>query len=699
MDDRSDLLIELGTEELPPTALRRLRDDFSALIVGGLRDAGLEPGTTKSFATPRRLAVAIQGLRIQQPEQVVERRGPAVAAAFDQDGQPTRAAIGFASSCGAEVSDLERVETEKGAWLYYRGHKAGRPASELIAALLPEVIHKLPVPKRMRWGDHEHSFVRPVHWLVVLLGDEVVDASVLGVASSRTSRGHRFHGPASLEIASAASYEKQLHENAHVIADLDARRQEVLRQVEAAARTAGGVAMIDEALLEEVTALVEWPAAIIGTFEKRFLDIPPEVLVSSMQGHQRYFPVRGSDDQLLPSFVTIANLESRNPDEVARGNQRVIRPRLADAEFFWQQDRREPLSQRIEKLKEIIFQKRLGSLYDKAVRVAALSRQLAPEFGVDPTTAERAALLGKCDLLTEMVGEFPELQGIMGRYYAAHEGLGDGIPEALEQHYQPRFAGDQIPTSPLGQVLAVAERADTLIGIFAIGQAPSGDKDPFALRRAGLGLMRILVESQRQIPLLALFGRAADHLPEDVKGDAVVDAVFEFCMDRLKAYYLDQGLLPELFEAVRDVRVNDGEPVDEPVDFDRRIHACSAFLQLDAARSLAAANKRVNNILRKADGVDIPEVPSADLLQVEAEKTLYAVIEPLTKKVTNLARQGDYQQALEQLATARDGVDAFFDQVMVMDEDMEVRGNRLALLRQLSQLFTSVADISRLPSQ
>ena len=702
MAERADFLIELGTEELPPTALRGLRDAFRELLLSGIERAGLDPGRCQAYASPRRLALVVAGVLTAQPEQQIERRGPGVRAAFDDAGRPTRAAEGFARSCGTTVEALERLRTEKGEWLLYRGREPGVPAEALLPGIVEQAVTHLPVPKRMRWGAEPHAFVRPVHWLVALLGQRVVDMTVLGVRSGRETRGHRFHAPEPITINAAADYERDLRETGWVLADFDLRRREIRRQAEAAAADLGGHVVIEDPLLDEVTALVEWPVAVVGGFEDRFLQVPAEAVISSMQGHQKYFPVRDEGGRLMPRFIAMANLASRDPGEVARGNERVIRPRLADAEFFWHQDKRKPLIQRVDSLKEIVFQKDLGSLYDKAVRVAALGRQLATRFSVTPDAAERAAFLAKCDLMTEMVGEFPELQGIMGRYYARHDGLGEGIPEALDEQYQPRFAGDRIPPSALGRVLGIAERTDTLVGIFAIGQAPTGDKDPFALRRAGLGLMRILVEGEHGLSLLDLFETAASHLPEDVNGEAVVENVFEFCLERLRAYYLEQGFAPELFEAVRAVTVVDAHgstrPVDDPLDFDRRLRACAAFRELEAAGSLAAANKRVQNILRKSARISLPAEPSPALFQQEEERALARVIAPLSEAVESLAAEGRYQASLERLAEAREVVDAFFDEVMVMSEDPKVRANRLALLEELSRLFSSVADISRLPA-
>ncbi len=700
MSDTRDLLVELGTEELPPTALRGLMDAFAHNLVQGLEKAGLAFTGHHAYASPRRLAVQVEGLQEHQADEPLVRRGPALSAAYDTDGNMTKAGEGFARSCGVAPEALETLETDKGAWLIYRGVRKGKATVELLPELVDQALAKLPIPKRMRWGAGDAAFVRPVHWLVLLFGDQLVPARILGVDSGRETRGHRFHAPDPLFIDSPGDYANLLREKGRVVADFRERRELVHDGARKAALAMNGEAVLDEALLDEVTALVEWPVPIVGSFDERFLEVPPEALISSMQGHQKYFPVRDANGRLMPRFITMANLESRDPQQVAHGNERVIRPRLADAAFFWEQDRRRPLAERVEGLKDIVFQQRLGTLHDQALRVASLARHLADPFGVAPAVAEQAAMLARCDLLTEVVAEFPELQGIMGRYYAQHDGLGDGIPEALDEFYQPRFAGDRVAASPLGQLLAIASRADTLVGIFAIGQSPTGDKDPFGLRRSALGLLRTLIERERSLSLQALLELAAEHQPDDVNAMAQVGPVLGFCMERLRGYYLEQGYAPELFEAVRAVRVtaeNDApRPIDDPLDFHRRLLACADFQRLDAAASLAAANKRVINILRKADLR--PGQPEPGLFQCREERTLFDTIQPLAEEVTALAEQGDYAQALERLAGARTAVDAFFDQVMVMADDTRVRNNRLALLQQLATLFGSVADISQLPT-
>ncbi|MFV8834993.1 glycine--tRNA ligase subunit beta [Aquisalimonas sp. APHAB1-3] len=691
MAEFNDLLIEIGTEELPPTALRSLRDAFTRGVTGGLDEAGIGFDGARSFASPRRLAILVEGLVDRQPDQTEERKGPAVTAAFDADGNPTKAAEGFARSCGVAVADLATESTKKGEWLMYRGTREGAATVALLPDIIQAALDALPIPKRMRWGAGSATFVRPVHWSVALYGDDVVPMTLLETRAGRHTRGHRFHAPDAIELANAGEYARRLEQDGWVIADLDERRARIEEHARAAAKELGGNILADDALLDEVAALVEWPVVMVGGFDERFLDVPAEALISSMQGHQKYFPILDGGGKLLPRFVMVANLESRDPREVVRGNERVIRPRLADAEFFWQQDRRRSLADRVDDLHNIVFQDKLGTLHDKQRRVAALARTIAPAFGADPDLSERAAMLGKCDLVTEMVDEFPELQGTMGRYYAAHDGEDDAVAAAMEEQYQPRFAGDVTPAGAVGQVLAVADRADTLTGIFAIGQGPTGDKDPFALRRAGLGLVRILIERERALSLQELLGKAAAQLPTELRGEEHVDTVRAFCLERLKRYYQDQGIGAELFDAV------DALGIDDPVDFHRRLQACSEFLHMEEADSLASANKRVRNILRKLDGSP-PETVDSGLLQMTEERQLADLLEPLMVEVDDLSSRGDYRSALQRLASVRDPVDAFFDGVMVMADDDAVRRNRLALLARLNTLFGRVADLSRLPT-
>ncbi|HEX5513117.1 MAG TPA: glycine--tRNA ligase subunit beta [Gammaproteobacteria bacterium] len=690
MAEQRDFLVELGAEELPPKALQRLSRAFRDELVQGLATAGLSHGTVHAYATPRRLAVLVEQLAAQQPDQSIERRGPALAAAFDGSGKPTPAALGFARSCGVDIEALQTLETDKGAWLVYRGEQRGAAATALLPQLVQQALDKLPIPKRMRWGSSRTEFVRPVHWLVMLFGDAVVPGKVLGIDSGNISHGHRFHAPQPIQLRSPAEYSERLAQEGRVIVSFAERRQRVLAQVQAAAAEAGGRAVIDDELLDEVTALVEWPVAIVGRFEEEFLEVPAEALISSMQGHQRYFPVRDAQDRLLPIFITVANIESRDPEVVRQGNERVIRPRLADAAFFWNQDRKRPLADRVEPQREIVFQQRLGSVYAKTERVAALCEHLANVLGSDATQAARAGWLSRCDLSTEMVGEFPELQGIMGRYYAVHDQEPAAVADALDEQYRPRFAGDAVAETRLGQILAVADRADTLVGIFAIGREPSGDKDPFALRRAALGLMRTIIERELDVDLRELLATAARHLPSELKAGEKVEQVFDFCLERLRGYYADQDIATELFDAVAALR-----PV-RPLDFHHRLLACQAFVRLPEAEALAAANKRIRNILRKATE-EVPATVDQSALQEAEEKALQAAVEAAAVEVEPLLAQHRYASALTRLAQLRGPVDQFFDKVLVMADDPRVRANRLALLQRLEGLFLRIADISRLP--
>ncbi len=687
--NRRDLLIEIGTEELPPKALRRLSGALAEGIREGLEKAGLGFGDLKPYASPRRLAVLVADLAEAQPDREELRRGPALAAAFDDDGCPTKAAEGFARSCGVAVEALERLETDKGAWLAYRLKQQGRPTTELVPDILDNALKRLPIPKRMRWGSLDVEFVRPVHWVVLLFGDEVIETEVLGVRTGRESRGHRFHHPGPLYIGEPGAYAPVLETEGRVVADLDARREAIRGQVIEAGRRLGGEALIDEDLLEEVTALVEWPVAVAGSFEERFLEVPAEALISTMQDHQKYFPVVDGEGRLLPHFITISNIDSRDPEQVRLGNERVIRPRLSDAAFFWEQDRKRPLADRVEQLGDMVFQKKLGTLLDKSRRVSGLAGHIASLIEGDPALAERAALLAKCDLLTQMVYEFPELQGIMGRYYARHDGEPEEVAEALDEQYMPRFAGDELPRTRTGMALALADRLDTLVGIFAIGQAPTGDKDPFALRRAALGVLRILIERSLDLDLEDLLREAAARFDEDLGAQAVVETVFDFVMDRLRAYYAEAGVPVNTFEAVRARRPT------RPLDFDRRLKAVQAFGQRPEAESLAAANKRIGNILRKAEEA-IPEQVDETLLKETAERELAREVEAAAAEVEPLLDAGDYGPALDRLAGLRSVVDRFFDEVMVMAEDKALRRNRLALLGRLQGLFLRVADIGRL---
>jgi glycyl-tRNA synthetase beta chain len=713
MTAKRDFLVEIGTEELPPKALRVLEQAFAAELVSGLAKTGLEHGEVRSFATPRRLAVVVRGLTAQQPDQKIERRGPPVSAAFDAEGLPTRAAQSFAATWKISLEELQRRDEGKGTFLYYIGVKAGAPAVELLPGLVQSALDALPIPRRMRWGAGEAQFVRPVHWIVMLYGKEVVPASLLDTASGNLTRGHRFHAPKPLRLSSPSAYERTLRERGYVVADFEARRSMIREGVAAVAAGLGGRPLMSAALLDEVTALVEWPVPLAGRFDDRFLSLPREVLISTLEDHQRYFPVASADGSLLAHFVTVANIESRDAAKVIEGNQRVVRPRLADAAFFWEQDRKSPLAARAEGLAKVTFQAKLGSLGDKTRRVAALAAEIAQaraqsaahEAG-SVTLARRAAELCKCDLLTAMVGEFPELQGIMGTYYALADGEAAEVATAIREHYQPRGAGDELPATETGTTLAIADKLDTLAAIFAIGEKPTGTKDPFGLRRAAIGVIRILIETRLELDVARLLDRAVTRVREDIEKSAaaagkpaavlaaasIAAEVYDYVLERLRAYYLERtaSITTEMFDAVLATR-----PAS-PLDFDARLEALSTFLALPEAASLTAANKRVANILRKA-GARGPSEIDPGALHAPAERQLFEALRERRDAVTAATARKDYAGSLALLAQLRPMVDAFFDQVMVMDEDPKLRANRLTLLARMRELFAGVADLSRLP--
>ncbi|RUR30089.1 glycine--tRNA ligase subunit beta [Vreelandella andesensis] len=682
------LLLELGAEELPPTALDALSDAFAAGIEKGLQEAEIPFQSVVAYATPRRLAVQVTDLADKQPDREVERRGPALAAAF-KNGAPTKAAEGFARSCGVSVDELIHLETDKGTWLGYREQQQG----ENVQALLPEMIRKtlqsLPVPKNMRWGSSRVEFSRPVHWLVALYGSNVIAAEALGLQSSRTTYGHRFHAPNAIQLEHADDYLAAL-ENAYVLADRQRRRERIREQVLAEAEVQEANAVIDEELLVEVSGLVEWPVALTGSFDERFLEVPAECLISSMKANQKYFHLLDDQGKLKPLFITISNIDSADPQQVISGNEKVIRPRLADAAFFYDMDRKHSLASRIPQLESVVFQQQLGTLSDKARRSTAIATYIAEQINGDVNHAQRAVALAKCDLVTEMVLEFPELQGIMGRYYAEQDGEPAEVAQALEEQYLPRFASDDIPQSPAGQALALADRLDTLIGIFGIGQRPTGAKDPFALRRASIGVLNILVKGQLNLDLRELLSVATEQHQGLPKAEGLVEDVLTYMLDRFRAWGQEEGISAEMYLAVRS------RPVTKPLDFARRLRAVKAFAQREEATALAAANKRVSNILSKQEHNGSTHVDQS-LLQEEAEKALFNAVTASQQRVAPLFAAGDYQQALDALATLREPVDAFFDQVMVMADDSAVRHNRLALLASLQALFLEVADISQLP--
>jgi glycyl-tRNA synthetase beta chain len=688
--DKRDLLFELRTEELPPRTLQTLSTALTEGIVKGLDAAGLAHGKVRGFATPRRLAVLIAACAESAPDRQVERRGPPVANAFDAAGSPTQAASAFARSCGVSVNELERLVTEKGAWLVFRGMERGASTAALLAGIINTAIAALPIARRMRWGARTAEFVRPVHGAVLLYGEEVVPFEVLGLTTGRVTIGHRFHAPRPISLKSAGSYESRL-KSAKVVADFALRRERVRAGVAAAAQAAGGSALIEDALLDEVTALVEWPVPIAGRFEERFLALPREVVIATIQDHQRYFAIEGPNGRLTGGFVTVSNIQSREPDRVREGNERVVRPRLNDAAFFWDQDRKVPLAQRAAELKGVTFQAKLGSYAEKTARVKALAATIARRIGAGVEVGT-AAELAKADLLTAMVGEFPELQGIMGRYYAAAEGYPEEVSRAIEEHYRPRFAGDALPSGKTGQALALADKIDTLAGIFAIEQRPTGAKDPFGLRRAALGILRILLEGRLDLDLNALIEESAAAQP--MPRAATAREVSDFLGERLRGLLIEraEGVTTEMVDAVLVNR-----PAS-PVDAESRLHALQEFLRLPDAGVLTAINKRIGNILKKAAPEGTATVQAALFGEPDgAEARLHRVVGEIAQTVDGAVAGRRYADTLRALIALRAPVDEFFEHIMVMDENLERRANRLALLRDVQRLLGSVADLSRLP--
>ena len=683
-----DFLFELGTEELPPKSLQSLSQALGQEVESSLQSTGLEYGEVRLYAAPRRLALTIKALQTKQTDRETERKGPAEAAAFEDDGSPTKAVIGFARSCGVEVDQLDRVETPKGIWMSYQITSKGAPTIELLPEIIQTALDRLPIPKRMRWGSSDAEFLRPVHWVVAMLGTTVVPATLYGITSGNQTQGHRFHHPEKITISSADSYATQLESDGMVLADSKNRKEKILQQVAAVAEKLGGHAVIDAALLDEVTALVEWPVAVGGSFEKRFLEVPQEALIASMQGHQKFFPVVNGSEELMAHFITVSNIESSDPTMVQSGNERVIRPRLSDAAFFWEQDLSQALSSHQDGLKKVVYQDKLGSLLDKSERVAQLASTIASELGSSTEHANRAAMLGKCDLLTNMVKEFPELQGTMGRYYAEHDNEPVEVSAALDEQYMPRFSGDQLPSTPTGEAVALAERIDSMVGIFGIGMVPTGDKDPFALRRAALGVLRIMVENSHPLNLLRLIQSAAEGYGDKIDG-GTAQKVFAFMLERLRGYYRDQNISPAVFESVLSCQP------PQPMDFDLRISAVNSFVDSEEAVGLSAANKRIHNLLKKADDVVDGQVDVA-LLEEEAEKSLHSRLDQIRQQLDDALQQNDYGTALKLLSGLRGSVDQFFDTVMVMADDQDIRNNRLALLSQLRNQFLRIADISLL---
>ncbi|YCI29210.1 glycine--tRNA ligase subunit beta [Erwinia sp. PK3-005] len=688
MTDKT-FLVEIGTEELPPKALRNLAESFAAQLTAELDSAGLAHGEVTWYAAPRRLALKVANLSAAQPDREIEKRGPAIAAAFDASGAPTKAAEGWARGCGITVDQAERLKTDKGEWLMYRAQVQGESAQKLLPGMIAAALAKLPVPKLMRWGDSDVQFVRPVHTVTLLLGDELIPATILGIESGRTLRGHRFMGEPEFTIDHADQYPEILETRGKVMADYNARKAKIKADAEAAARQIGGNPDLSDSLLEEVTSLVEWPVVLTATFEEKFLAVPAEALVYTMKGDQKYFPVYGNDGKLLPHFIFVANVESSDPQQIIAGNEKVVRPRLADAEFFFNTDRKKRLEDNLPRLETVLFQQQLGTLRDKTDRIQALAGWIAAQIGADVNMATRAGLLSKCDLMTNMVFEFTDTQGVMGMHYARHDGEAEEVAVALNEQYQPRFAGDDLPSSPVACALAIADKMDTLAGIFGIGQHPKGDKDPFALRRAALGVLRIIVEKHLPLDLQTLTEEAVRLYGSKLSNGKVVDEVIDFMLGRFRTWYQEEGHSVDTIQAVLARRPT------RPADFDARMKAVSHFRTLEDAATLAAANKRVSNILAKATE-PLNSSVQASLLKENEEIKLATFVTALESKLQPWFAEGRYQDALIELAQLREAVDNFFDKVMVNAEDPAVRINRLTLLAKLRQLFLQVADISLL---
>jgi glycyl-tRNA synthetase beta chain len=682
-----DLLFELGTEELPPRTLLSLSTALTEGVLSGLDAAGIPHGKVQGFATPRRLAVQIRKVAEHQPDKQVEKRGPPLSHSFDAQGAPTQAATAFARNCGVAVTGLTQIKTDKGAWLMFSGTERGAATTSLLGNIVNQAVAALPIAKRMRWGTRTAEFVRPVHSVVLLYGESVVPAVVLGLPTGRVTFGHRFHAPRPISLKSATGYESRLR-RAKVVANFATRREMIRVGVNLAAAASGGTALVDDALLDEVTALVEWPVPIAGQFEQRFLSLPREVVIATVQDHQRYFAVEGADGRLSGWFVTVSNIESRDASKVREGNERVVRPRLSDAAFFWEQDRKISLDAHAAKLAGVTFQTKLGTYADKTLRVKTLAQLVGSRIGAGAVVA-RAAELAKADLMTAMVGEFPELQGTMGRYYAEAQGEPEELARALEEHYRPRYAGDSLPTTKTGQAVAIADKIDTLVGIFAIEQRPTGAKDPFGLRRAALGLLRIVLEGRLELDLFELLRVAAAAQP--VQRPGVIDEVYDFLAERLRGLLLEEaGTTSEMLDAVFANRPR------SPLDAVTRLQALREFLLLPEAGILAAINKRIVNILKKTSlGPDVSV--NADALTEDAERQLHKVLSDLRVPVEDAATQRRYAQSLRALVALRAPVDEFFERIMVMDDNIERRNNRLALLRDVQRLLGGVADLSRLP--
>ncbi|MCK5829420.1 MAG: glycine--tRNA ligase subunit beta [Methylococcales bacterium] len=687
MSQSKDLLFELGCEELPPKSLLKLSNALLNHIEIGLKESELDYLSANAYATPRRLAVIIKGLSTTQSDKLVEKRGPAIKAAFADDGTPSRAAVGFATGCGTTVDKLDRLKTDKGEWLAFKQEVKGKSTEQLMPDIIRKSIHLLPIAKRMRWGSYNTEFVRPVHWCVLLFGCDVIETEILGLKTSNQSQGHRFHSPQQITVESSDGYLDTLNQQGKVIADFSDRQSIIQDSANAAAKTVNGVAYIEDDLLEEITALNEWPVPVLGNFDTRFLDLPIEVLITTMQINQKYFPIKDTKGNLLPHFITFSNIESSRPQSIQEGNERVIMPRLADAEFFWHQDRKQSLEDRVSSLETIVFQKTLGTLSDKTKRVEKLAEYLAKQLNTDVALAKRAAYLAKTDLMTDMVGEFASLQGIMGRYYALADNEPKEVAVAIEEQYFPKQSGSPTPSSSTGQVLSLAEKIDTLCGIFSAGLIPTGDKDPYALRRATLGSLRIIIEKKLDLDIVVLINLSLSQFNHKFDQEKTQQLVADFVFERLKGYSQDQGYKADEFDAVSQVKPT------RPLDFMQRLQAVKTFRQLPEAESLAAANKRIINILKKSNTKPADSITG--LIEAE-EKNLQIAANNSAKDIQPLLEQKNYQATLTRLAQLQNDVDAFFDNVMVNTDDLTLRASRLALLSMLSEQFLKIADISKL---
>ena len=685
---KQDFLVELGTEELPPKALLKLSKSFQAGVVEGLKKESLAHGQVKSFATPRRLAILVSALEANQADRLTEKFGPAVKAAFDADGNPTSAADGFAKSCGVTVTSLGRAPKDGVEKLCFSSTLPGKSTNELLPAIVDAALAKLPIPKRMRWGASRNEFVRPVHWLVMLFGEDIVPSTIMGVNSGADSFGHRFHHPDKICISKASNYEALMLEPGNVVADFAKRRELIRAAIVAEGEKLNANTVVDEALLDEVTGLVEYPVALTGKFDKLFLEVPSEALILAMKSHQKCFYLLSKDEQLLPYFVTVSNIRSNDPSQVTKGNERVIRPRLADAKFFYETDKQTSLESRLDQLKKVVFQKKLGTVYDRSLRIANLAKFIAVYTNQNEAQSERAAVLSKCDLVTNMVGEFADLQGLMGSYYAANDGEPELVAMAIGEQYMPKYAGGDLPSTAIGNILAISDKLDSIVGLFAVGQPPTGSKDPFALRRSAIGVLRIMVENKLDLDLLACIKMSLKGFNSlEIQADTS-EKVFEFMIERFRSWYSDEGIPSNVFQSVIEIKPR------KPYDFAKRIQAVSSFVELDESAALAAANKRVSNLLDKVDDAFLSTVVSENLLVDDAEKVLFQQLRDKELSTAPLLEAGDYTSGLAELAQLKEAVDGFFENVLVICDDMPLQNNRIALLQRLRDIFLKVADIS-----